>query len=197
MTDNQILISFKIDSLRWKYKKNNDKVNSEILDRIFWYSYPIVYPEWENDLKCLYQAKKARKQKKKRVKKYIQNMFASYHAQNLYFVTFKFPPKTYKTKENTRYQYVARYLNQYADDYYCNIDYGAENGREHYHAVVATHCFMPYDNKKLDIKVKPIKFQSAARLSKYILKLSNHATKLSTGRSFHKRGMREVDELPF
>ena len=54
--------------------------------------------------------------------------------------------------------------------------------------------------------IKPIKMsfegddsskQCDSRLTGYMLKLSNHSGKLGTGKSFHKRGMKEVDSIPF
>lgn len=88
------------------------------------------------------------------------------------------------TSEDTRRRYVARFLKSISQNYVGNIDYGKLNEREHYHAIV--------EGDQLDLSswtygfTKCIKvgysdiITDTARLSKYINKLSNHATKKTT-----------------
>lgn len=91
------------------------------------------------------------------------------------------------TSEDTRRRYVSRFLKSISDNYVANVDYGKENGREHYHAVVlGTELDMSgWDNygfsncKKVSINDDST---NSSRMSKYIYKLSNHATKQSTQR---------------
>lgn len=91
------------------------------------------------------------------------------------------------TSEDTRRRYVSRFLKSISDNYVANVDYGKENGREHYHAVVlGTELDMSgWDNygfsncKKVAINDDST---NSSRMSKYIYKLSNHATKQSTQR---------------
>ena len=101
------------------------------------------------------------------------------------FLTLTFTDEVLNsTTEETRRRYVARFLKSISENYVGNIDYGSKNDREHYHAIVEgqnldlsgwTYGFtlslnVGYDNIITD----------SARLSKYINKLSNHATKKST-----------------
>lgn len=91
------------------------------------------------------------------------------------------------TSEETRRRYVSRFLKSISTDYVANIDWGKQNGREHYHAVVLGTDFemVGWDKygfsncKKVAINDDTT---NSSRMSKYIYKLSNHATKLSTQR---------------
>lgn len=205
MKPNQIKVFYLIKKLRFKYQKemqNDDtKVkaiyNKTMLQHIIDHSYSIAYPNWDIDGKALSKADQARKKRKYRIKKYIDNMFVCYE-KDLYFTTLTFRDDVLShTQERTRYLYVQQFLNELSKDYIANQDHGSLRQREHYHAVVAL------DSGKLKmwdygfIQWKPIKEQNSSRISKYICKLSNHAGKLGTGKCFHKRGMKEVDALPF
>lgn len=89
------------------------------------------------------------------------------------------------TSEETRRQYVSRYLKSISNKYVANIDYGVNDKythREHYHAVVLidwidekwTHGYIWREKVHQDC--------SDEKLSKYITKLCNHAIKESTKR---------------
>lgn len=57
---------------------------------------------------------------------------------DLFFLTLTFSPECLdQTKEKTRRQTITRVLSGLCVDYILNIDYGNENDREHFHAVVA------------------------------------------------------------
>jgi hypothetical protein len=101
------------------------------------------------------------------------------------FLTLTFTDEVLNsTTEETRRRYVARFLKSISENYVGNIDYGSKNDREHYHAIVEGQDLdlsgwnygftlslnVGYDNIITD----------SARLSKYINKLSNHATKRTT-----------------
>lgn len=89
-----------------------------------------------------------------------------------------------KTSEETRRRYVARFLKTQSNRYIANIDYGSQNEREHYHAVVVgdfvdmskwVYGFALTERIKNHDKT-PVK------LAKYVSKLTNHAIKESTHR---------------
>lgn len=101
------------------------------------------------------------------------------------FLTLTFTDEVLaSTSEETRRRYVSRFLKSISENYVGNIDYGKTTEREHYHAVV--------EGQDLDLTgwtygfTKCIKcgytdiITDSARLSKYINKLSNHATKRTT-----------------
>lgn len=85
-------------------------------------------------------------------------------------------------------QAVRRYLSSQCVYYVANVDYGAKNGRRHYHAVALVDGkmdFKPWHDKCGAIHSeqvgKSLKEQKQAyRISKYITKLANHAFKDGT-----------------
>lgn len=105
------------------------------------------------------------------------------------FATLTFNDDTLaNTTAKTRRTYVSRYLRSFNVPYIANIDFGSENRREHYHAIInlkrlTLEGWRNYGN----INVKRIRNKSidkdTARLSKYISKLSNHCIKETTKRS--------------
>lgn len=216
MTENFIKISYLIDKLRRKYSKLREsdfaeyQRKNDALNKIMWFTFPVVYPDNNEWLHQLSKAKKARAKKKYRDKKYIENMFATYADERLFFLTFTFSDDALKLKENTRYQYVARYLNDRCDDYLCNFDIGKNTHREHYHAVVACD-YVETDFKGGHVHFERIRVKNAKRLATYVNKLGNHANKVCTGKSFHKKvkpcktayealqcaKLEECEELPF
>lgn len=93
------------------------------------------------------------------------------------------------TSEHTRRQYVRRWLASLDCAYIANVDYGSENNREHYHALVACR---PTDKQLADwifnygaLYSQPVRpsLGSTVRLSKYVSKLTNHAVKVTTRRT--------------
>lgn len=101
------------------------------------------------------------------------------------FGTLNFSNKALNsTSKKTRRIMVSRYIGGVADNYIANIDYGAENGREHYHFIALTKY--PFDIHKWNygggkfIKV-PILSQDIESIKNYVLgKLNNHSYKEST-----------------
>lgn len=112
------------------------------------------------------------------------------------FLTLTFTDESLaKTSAKYRRLAVSRFLRQFNVPYVGNLDFGKKNGREHYHAILATdkidyHLWkfgsinglkirsdIQYnaDGEVTDISVK--------KLSKYVAKLTNHAIKETTKRS--------------
>lgn len=104
------------------------------------------------------------------------------------FITFTFNDKTLaKCKPETLRQYVFRYLKKHCNLYVANIDFGAENGRIHYHAVCDCNPGSEWDTVLHYgfISVEKIRIDETAtveRLSRYVSKLTNHAIKETTKR---------------
>ena len=99
------------------------------------------------------------------------------------FLTLTFNDKTIEaTTEETRRKYVSLYLKSVSPHYVANIDYGKQNGREHYHAIVVG-TDIDYSAWHKYGAIKGIKIKKASnplQLSKYINKLSLHACKSTT-----------------
>ena len=88
------------------------------------------------------------------------------------------------TSKETRRKYVRRFLRKFSNAFVGNIDYGKKTSREHYHALIV------YDDPEM-LKEWVYGFSSAKyvfdskesleRITRYILKLTNHFVKESTG----------------
>lgn len=128
-----------------------------------------------------------------RIRKYITDIMISSPCQ---FLTFTFTDKSLQdTSPETRRQVVRRFLTDLNVPYVANIDFGKKNGREHYHAVVASgkvnYKLWDYGalNGKVirnDVKVDEdgsISIESAQKISRYIAKLTNHAIKQTVRRN--------------
>ena len=57
--------------------------------------------------------------------------------KNIIFLTFTFNDKVYKkTSAKTQERYIKAFLNEQANEYILNCDYGIQTEREHYHAII-------------------------------------------------------------
>jgi hypothetical protein len=93
------------------------------------------------------------------------------------------------TSAETRKKYVQRFLSHFSTKYIANIDFGGENGREHYHSVILIdnidYHLWEYgiiNGEKIRYNKDDKSDASAARLAKYTNKLVNHAIKETTKR---------------
>lgn len=94
------------------------------------------------------------------------------------FLTLTFTDDALKLKARTRRDAVTKFLKGCSKYYIANIDYGAKNGREHYHAIVLTDNvdFSKWMYGAINGK-RIIKSSNPLKLAKYISKLTNHAVK--------------------
>lgn len=100
-----------------------------------------------------------------------------------YFVTLTFNDEALeRTSPQTRRKYVTEFCKGQSDTYVANIDFGTENGREHYHAVIMAEGIdmTPWDVFGFSKAQKIGSEDDCAPLAKYISKLTNHAIKEST-----------------
>lgn len=127
--------------------------------------------------------------RKERVKERISNMVNTNHA---YFLTLTFSDKMFSRRcsAETRRRYIRRFLREQCKDYLANIDFGSNNEREHYHAVVIPKSIIDFAKYRelfdSSINCKRIIKSAASEklLSRYISKLTNHALKEN---GFYKR----------
>lgn len=95
------------------------------------------------------------------------------------FMTLTFDDDALATSEDTRRQYVRRWLSKYGA-YVGNKDFGKDNGREHYHAVLQANKVDFKSWTHGTVKVEKIRNPNCKALSKYVAKLTNHAIKETT-----------------
>lgn len=113
------------------------------------------------------------------------NDFLSNGHDNL-FLTLTFNDDTLSnTTPEQRRKLVVRYLKSFNAQYVANIDYGAKNDREHYHALINTSKVdysVWHKNGAIKGEIVKIEGSTAICISKYISKLTNHAIKMTTKR---------------
>ena len=140
----------------------------------------------EREFKECFKINQASYKRTHRLKERIESMLVN--GQCL-FLTLTFNDETLaNTTSKERRVAVSRYLKSFNCKYVANIDFGAKNHREHYHAVI--NCdrvdyslWNKYGNINGEkIRNKDIK-SDKTKLAKYICKLSNHAIKETTNRS--------------
>lgn len=158
-------------------------------------SAPIVYVEANRIVD-------ADKQRKKRLKQRIERIFSK---GRTYFITLTFNDETMKsTDSHTRRVYVTRFLKSVSDDYVGNVDFGAQGGREHFHAVIhsndlddiqyfyskkygwiCSQCkqFDEWTYGYYSIKSCGTDNKDKSKLAWYVSKLTNHAVKETTKRN--------------
>lgn len=154
---------------------NDEKLDNEYLDVLFQYGHEYVKEARKINLASF--------QKTKRLRRKIEKMLTN---SPCLWITLTFKDSVLETtREDTRRQYVRKYLKNNYPDYIANIDYGSINEREHYHAIIATNNINLREWHQYGaIKVEHIRVnkQSEKRLPKYITKLTNHAIKETTKR---------------
>lgn len=128
-----------------------------------------------------HEAEKVRKANNKRVQRLKKRITSLVDSGPCLFLTLTFTDEVlHNTNEETRRQYVRRFLSDYGD-YVANIDFGKENGREHYHAVLRTDkrvVYTDWGNGNCD--GKKVLRNNPEALARYISKLTNHAIKETT-----------------
>lgn len=131
------------------------------------------------------------------LRRYVERMVDSDKGALLLTLTFR--DDLLKLKPLTRRHYLKTWLRTHCKYYVANIDYGGQNGREHYHAVVYgidEVGLKEWSEKYGFIDARRIgnKDSDKKAVSKYVAKLTNHAIKETTksSRILYPRGK----ELP-
>lgn len=143
------------------------------------------------------------REQRKKIQDHLEYLFKR-KDYRLYFMTFTFNDQTLSTtSKETRRRKIVKTLNP-CEDYFYNIDFGAENDREHYHAVIAVNksdkqeykdgkhirlkCFDDYTAGFYYAERIRTDETSKAKISKYITKLTFHSVKVEQQNVSAKRG---------
>lgn len=127
--------------------------------------------------------------KYKRVQRIKQRVNDIVMSGSAIFVTLTFTDSVFSsTNEETRKKYVKRYLKENSSIYVANKDFGANKGREHYHAIVSTLSnsinLSPWHQYgAINVQRVRSKSNDLIKVSKYVAKLSNHAIKETASQS--------------
>lgn len=159
-----------------------------------------LYQMTEQEMKACEQMRKQKYACYKRIKQHIDYILMQY--PHVYFMTFSFNDNSLNKKPETRRRYIQKMLFQNCHDYVCNIDYGDDNDREHYHGVIAskeplqmitgvTDEGKRYVNYVSDWLIKydelygfhsaeevRVSKKSRTKIARYVAKLSNHSVKV-------------------
>lgn len=151
-------------------------------DLIPYLDYPIskVLSDVEiRECKRIYDAQRARSAM---IRKRITSMIT----QKCIFLTLTFTDDVLcSTNSYTRRRYIVKFLSQFNAPCIANNDYGKENGREHYHAIIQL-SHIDYDLYKfgaINGERVVVGEHTDIRIAKYISKLTNHAIKETTKQS--------------
>lgn len=121
------------------------------------------------------------RKKTMRLRKRIQHIIKD--NDRCFFLTFTFDNSSMdRLSDKTKRRYVVRWLKKYCNDFVGNIDFGGQNGRVHFHAVVSLKA-SKVDNKTWEyglFNFKRITSKNSKRLALYVNKLCSHALKEST-----------------
>lgn len=145
--------------------------------------------------KRLLKIANARMQKKYRLNRLLKNWIKK--GYSCYFCTLNFNDDALLLDPKTRRRYITKYLSGTCVDFFANIDFGENNGREHYHAVAVIDddkmtkgfidnkdhrlhkSFIDYDLGFTDCILINTSDNNVYRITGYIDKLVNHALKSS------------------
>ena len=187
MTDNikERVLSIELPKLlrqiSWSLYSNNIEDSVPLIANEMGYT-------WE-EIACAMQINSSYYKKLGRVKSKLIKMEESCFENtnlNMVFLTFTFNDYalTHNNADSLK-QAVRRFLKQHSIKYVANVDYGAINGRKHFHAVALIDGKLNYklwqsygalNGRKVNLNETAPK-----RMAKYVTKLSLHAIKESTG----------------
>lgn len=140
-----------------------------------------------------------------RVRNYINHMAESLSGKEfLVFGTLTFNDDVLaSTKDMSRWTSVKRFLEANTLDYIANIDFGKENGREHYHFIAKVDSKIDPEGWSFGYSIfQKVKLgrKSSDCLSRYLLKTALHACKTSGHRVMTPKlhlSASALDGLPF
>lgn len=147
----------------------------------------IWYENLEKYQELWFEAKRINSAHYSRSRRLWKRIYSMMSKGQCIFLTFTFTDKTLNetTFENRR-RYVREFLKSQSDYYVANLDFGSDNEREHYHAVILADS-VDYSKWHRYGAIKGLKCKcsvnDAKRLSKYVSKLTNHAIKETTRQS--------------
>lgn len=145
---------------------------------------------------------KAQQQKKHRLRTRLKEIMSVSNNQKCYFMTFTIAPNYYGKETEFYVKAIKKALHDVSRQYIFNEDYGANNERLHFHAVLQTDTEIITEYIKGDnfwtesiyhyglVHVALINLtdeRSKPKIQEYILKTENHTVKNTTGRIYYSK----------
>lgn len=198
MTNYQLMCYSKYKRLLYRCEKSENYYDDVLILRHYVKSLLVVFPSWTDDFREMERLLLNIRQKKKRIKKALADIFLN--GFDVCFLTLTFNNDSLKLNERYLRECVSKLLNDVSFDFLANVDYGKKNGRMHFHAVIDLKPGSVIEWKFGFFKLVRVRNTSGSirKLSNYICKFTNHAGKLTAGRVFRKfNSMRKIEELSF
>lgn len=205
----------KLHHLRRKYRLEPNKVAEAQLQNVIDH-FNVVYPDYVDEMIRLQRLWDKNRKRMQRIYRHVKRM-ASEFGGKIYLVTLTFDDETLdSTNEDTRKDYVRRWLNFNAFDYYACVDFGRRTQREHYHALAVFDMPLSEERHKgktwyrvapenewkhgfYSIRKVETDPTSVYKTTNYALKASSYAFKASAvsdgAKPFHKRNVDYMREL--
>lgn len=176
--DYKMVLEMNLNKIRFEFDKHI-KNNDGYFDIDYTYE---MYQKYGDLFDIAKQYNNNYFQRRTRLNKKIQELLfvPGYH----YFLTLTFTDDVLNnTNPITRRKYVTKFLKLNFPVYIANIDFGSENGREHYHCIVLSNYYLEKKTFKwsyglTNLKTIVVKDKTNIKLSKYITKLTSHALKV-------------------
>ncbi len=146
--------------------------------------------------KAIFRHAKSYKNFENRVNKRIKKILVF---EFVYFLTFTIAPQYEHLKPSYLYRKVKEALAQ-ASIWIVNPDHGSENSRLHFHALAAFPFELSYKDyitlyRYGSINIKRVHVRNESALSKYVVKMQNHAQKTTALKiSFSRLNYKEISK---
>ena len=151
------------------------QTTEEALYRLSWIKF-----HFDDDYKECFRLYNSKKARSKRLNKRVASMLQT----DCVFCTLTFSDDVLeRTSAKTRHDYVNRWLKNNFPCAIANIDFGKQNGREHYHALVCAEKVVcsswKYGSINFEV-VRNRKSNTSDKLATYVSKLTFHSIKATT-----------------
>lgn len=167
-------------------------IDVELLSKVIEYNH-LRYEAFTNNLpfipnKDYERILTARYQKRYRIKRRLVYLLSRYNY--IWFCTFTYSDKYINKSDRTKRDLIKSVLSTHDFKYILNVDYGAQNKRQHFHCILATNenvdvnqYFQSFYSGGFSLSIQCKRgYGDFQRLSKYINTLTNHCIKASTNR---------------
>ena len=216
--DDQMSLNQQLNGyMHGEYYDMIDVVGSETVKKMALEDVAMAHELDTYELESYLQMKKSKHTQKTRLRRHIE-FYLKNDDYDLIFATFTFNDESLNLKSETRRKKLLDCLKNCSliDDYICNIDYGKENDREHYHGILfikkgaidykfkKTGRSWYIENMPIDYTMGFTYFEKVGndkkdndRVANYVAKLNTHALKVKQSRLIVKRKSPYNDSLKY
>lgn len=216
--ENQMSLNQQLNAyMQGEYDDMIDVVGSETVKKMALEDMAMAHELDTDELESYLQMKKSKHTQRTRMRRHIE-FYLKNDDYDLIFATFTFNDESVNLKSETRRKKLLESLKNCSliDDYICNIDYGKEKEREHYHEIIfvkkgaidyqfkKTGRSWYIENMPIDYTMGFTYFEKVGndkndndRVASYVAKLNMHALKVKQSRLIVKRKSPYNDSLKY